>query len=82
MSNEKSEWWIEGAYTNEDLGAIIKNIREDYLKVNQEGLAREINVKLTTLQSCESGKGNHIGSVLSRICEKYELKTVLQIKAK
>lgn len=73
-------FWIEGSLTSEDLGEIIKGIREDYLGITQEELADSIDVKLQALISSENGKGAHIGNVLSRVCEKYKLETKVTIK--
>lgn len=82
MSINNTEWWIEGNLVSEDMGGMIRAIREDYLKETQETVSEKINVKLGTFQSCENGKGIHIGNVLSRICEAYDLETVIQIKSK
>jgi ribosome-binding protein aMBF1 (putative translation factor) len=81
MSEEKKVWWVKGEHTAKDMGGIIKAIREDHLAMTQEQLAEAIDMKLNTFKSCENGKGNHVSNALRRICEKYELKTVLQVKA-
>jgi DNA-binding XRE family transcriptional regulator len=78
----RNEWWVEGEYKAEDLGEIIKAVREDYLELNQENCAENIGVKLSTLQQAEKGKGNHVSNVLSRLCDTYKLKTSVIIKAK
>lgn len=75
-----SNWWINGDVSQEDMGAIIKGIREDHLKMDQQSLADKIGVKLGTLQSSERGKGNHIDNVLRRICDEYNLKSEITIK--
>ncbi len=81
MGKESNEWWIEGELSSEDMGEMVKSIREDHLQISQEAVCEKISVKLDTLQKSETGKGAHVGNVLSRICKAYGLKTVLQIKA-
>lgn len=78
----KANWWVKGEFTTEDLGEIIKATREDYLDLSQEHCAENIGVNLKTLQQAEKGKGNHVGNVLRRMCETYDLKTSIIIKAK
>lgn len=73
-------WWVSGDYTTKDVGEMIKEIREGYLKLSQEHLAENIGVKLVTLQSSENGKGAHGDNVLRRTCKKYNLKSSITIK--
>jgi len=75
-------WWVSGEYTAADIGEIIKEIREDYLKLSQEHLADNIGVKLVTLQSSDNGKGAHGDNVLRRTCKKYNLESSITIKTK
>lgn len=73
--------FVAADYSTEDVGQIIKHVREDWLELSQDDLAKELGVKASTIDSAE--KGNHNGpSLLSKIVAKYELKSEIKITQK
>lgn len=80
MSEEKEKFWVEGELNPDDLGEMIKMVREEKA-LSVEGLAAEIKVSPDTIKSVEEGRGAHVFSVLYKMCRRFKLKTTLLIKS-
>ncbi len=75
----KDKKYVEGDMSPEDVGLIIKEIRE-WLGINQEGLANAVGVKSATLQEVEEGRTAHGYNILSKVTRKYDLKCRIKIE--
>ena len=74
-----SKKYVEGNLNSEDVGLVIKEIR-DWIGINQEGLANAVGVKLVTLQEVEEGRTAHGYNILSKVTAKYSLKARVKIE--
>lgn len=75
----KDEFWAEGGFERDDMGEIVKLVREDQLGISQAELADNCGIKLTTLQQCEKGKGNQVAAVLKKVTEKAGLNVQISV---
>ena len=81
MAKTNEPYWVSGEMLPRDLGAMIKRIRTELLKLSLEELSKAIDVKADTIKSCEKGNGAHIYNTLMKVCRKFNLKTICQIKS-
>ena len=78
MSEERDEFWADGSMSKEDMGEIIKLVREDK-GLGQEEFAEEVECTLQILKSSENGKGAHVYGTLIKVCKKYNLETKISV---
>jgi len=77
----KEKYFVEGELSPEDVGLTIVEIR-DWIGITQEGLAKEIGIKLATLKDIEEGRTAHGYNALSKAVAKYDLKCTIRVEQK
>ena len=73
-------YWIEGDFSQEDIGDIIKDIRVSFLNKRIPSMSEEIKVDEAVLRDAEKGKSNSSPAILKKICDVYGLKTTIKIE--
>lgn len=73
-------YWIEGDFSQEDIGEIIKDIRVSFLNKRIPNVSKEIEIDEAVLRDAEKGKSNSSPAILKKICDVYGLKTTIKIE--
>jgi len=76
------QYWTEGDLSFEDIGAMVKNIREEHLNLTHEQMAKDLGMKVPTLKNYEKGKMKPAFKLIKDVCERYELEVALRISTK
>lgn len=80
MSEEKK--WYEGDYSKEDVGAILKQLREEELGMSVEEVAEKLAVRDYNVAASEAGKGIHGPNILRKLCDAYGYHLSLRVELK
>lgn len=80
MDEEKK--WYEGDYSKEDVGAMLKHLREEELDMSVKELAEKLAVKDYNVAASEAGKGIHGPNILKKLCDAYGFHLTLRVELK
>lgn len=71
---------LEADYNPDDVGEIIKHIRESHAMLDQDKFAEYVGMKAETLKNIEDGKTVHGYKSLQNIAEKFGIELTITIK--
>lgn len=77
--NTENKFWAEGELSASDAGELIKLVREKFLNLTMEALAKEIGTSEKNIGTSEKGGGLMGFNVLGKICKKYNLEAKIVV---